>query len=204
VVGLIGSDRTLGSGRGGVVGTDVVGRRVSASDRSSSAILANRASDGYSTREAASSSMSEGNVSPALDGCLEDRMRRVRSDSLGSGTARGSSVGGSIRALVALEEARIVLGVGPSEYGSRVTPEEMLEGLVVTMSKSGRNVVSSPDTGYGNRGLLDAVDAGNPVKASNGSIEAVVVVGRDPVLGGWADKLIKSPAGPEMPMSCCS
>jgi hypothetical protein len=82
-----------------------------------------------------------------------------------------------------------------------VTPEEMLEGSVIRMSKLGRNVVSSPDTGYGILVSLEAVDSGNPVKASKGLMEAVVVVGIDLVLGVWVDRLIKSPVGPEIPMS---
>jgi hypothetical protein len=42
------------------------------------------------------------------------------------------------------------------------------------------------------------------VKALKGLIEAVVVVGIDLVLGVWVDRLIRSPAGPEIPISCRS
>jgi hypothetical protein len=84
-----------------------------------------------------------------------------------------------------------------------VTPEWMLEGAVIMMSKSGY-VASVPDTGYGNLESLDVGDSGNPVKASKGLMEAAVVVGIDPVLGVWAERLIKSPVGPEMPMPCRS
>jgi hypothetical protein len=86
---------------------------VSASDRSSSATWAENVSDGYSPREATSSWTSEGMVSPALDEYLEDRIRRVWSESWGSADVRGSSVGGSIRALVELDGAGMMV-LGPS------------------------------------------------------------------------------------------
>jgi hypothetical protein len=85
-----------------------------------------------------------------------------------------------------------------------VTPEEILEGWEVSAvsTAGGRgHDVSSPDTGNGYLGLLDVVDAGNLVKASKGLIDAVVIVGRDPVLGVLAVRFNKLPVGSSTPIS---